>query len=115
MARCPPNARNAIALLLDFPKAYDSLDRTFLYKVLVRHGYPSHFVQVIRKLHEDTTVRFSPMALDPKNMVTRGISQGCPLVPLLFILALEPLYQKLANDEVHHGVNLRTCADSVRQ
>ena len=34
-----PELRDAVVLLLDFAKAYDTLDREFLYAVLSRHGY----------------------------------------------------------------------------
>ncbi|KAF1331315.1 reverse transcriptase, partial [Globisporangium splendens] len=54
--------------------------------------------------------------LSRKYNVTSGIRQGCPLVPLLFILALEVLYRKIeASDEIH-GVELQAagCATEVR-
>ncbi|KAF1329427.1 reverse transcriptase, partial [Globisporangium splendens] len=54
--------------------------------------------------------------LSRKYNVTSGIRQGCPLVPLLFILALEVLYRKIeASDEIH-GVELEAagCATEVR-
>ncbi|KAE9298518.1 hypothetical protein PR003_g23215 [Phytophthora rubi] len=110
MALCSDDARDALALLLDFAKAYDSLDRQFLYAVLRRHGYPRHFVQVIEKLHTGTNVRFLANGTRSRTvMVTRGIRQGCPLAPLLFILALEPLYRRLEKGAVHQGITLKTC------
>ncbi|CAI5724392.1 unnamed protein product [Peronospora destructor] len=53
-----PELRDAVVLLLDFAKAYDTLDREFLYAVLSRHGYPPHLVEVIRTLHTGTSGRF---------------------------------------------------------
>lgn len=96
-----------MALLLDFAKAYDSLDFKFLYAILRRHDYPDHFVQVIEKLHTGTSVRFVANGTRSHRLkVTRGIRQGCPLAPLLFILALEPLYQHLERGRVHRGMPL---------
>ncbi|OWZ22452.1 hypothetical protein PHMEG_0002848 [Phytophthora megakarya] len=104
-----PEARNSLAILLDFAKAYDSLNRNFLYATLRRHGYPNHFVQVIKKLHTGTTVRFLANGTRSRKVpVSRGIRQGCPLAPLLFILAIEPLYQKLHSGTVHCGITLKT-------
>ena len=41
---CTPELRDAVVMLLDFSKAYDTLDRAFLYELLRRHGYPPHIV-----------------------------------------------------------------------
>ncbi|GMF60821.1 unnamed protein product [Phytophthora fragariaefolia] len=113
-AHMSPEARDALALLRDFAMAYDSLDRRFLYAVLRRHGYPMHFIQVVERLHSGTTVRFlANGASSEPVLVTRGIRQGCPLAPLIFILALEPLYQRIQSGMVVEGVALRTAAATV--
>ena len=88
--------RNALVLLLDFAKAYDSLDREFLYATLRRHVYPPHLVNVIKMLHTGTTAKFLANGEKSRRLkITREIRQGCPLAPLLFILVLKPRYQKL--------------------
>ncbi|OWZ15270.1 reverse transcriptase [Phytophthora megakarya] len=102
--------RNALALLLDFAKAYDSLERDFLYQARRRHGYPEHFVTVIKSLHTGTTVRFLANGEHSRTLtVTRGIRQGFHhMAPLLFILALEPLYQRVMREPTLRGVVIRT-------
>ncbi|OWZ03384.1 Reverse transcriptase precursor [Phytophthora megakarya] len=48
----------AVALLLDFQKAYDSLNREFLIKAIAAHGYPQQFAQkAVARLHDGTRVR----------------------------------------------------------
>ncbi|KAF1315281.1 reverse transcriptase, partial [Globisporangium splendens] len=93
----------AIALLLDFAKAYDSLDRSFLAQALQHLGFPLKFFIVNGSLSR-------------KYNVTSGIRQGCPLTPLLFILALEVLYRKIEESDEIHGVELQAagCATEVR-
>ncbi|KAF1327759.1 reverse transcriptase, partial [Globisporangium splendens] len=107
----------AIALLLDFAKAYDSLDRSFLAQALQHLGFPLKFVHLVKVLHSQTTYKFIVNGfLSRKYNVTSGIRQGCPLAPLLLILALEVLYRKIeASDEIH-GVELQAagCATEVR-
>ncbi|KAF1331275.1 reverse transcriptase, partial [Globisporangium splendens] len=107
----------AIALLLDFTKAYDSLDRSFLVQALQHLGFPLKFVHLVKVLHSQTTYKFVVNGfLSRKSNVTSGIRQGCPLAPLLFILALEVLYRKIeASDEIR-GVELQAagCATEVR-
>ncbi|KAF1329554.1 reverse transcriptase, partial [Globisporangium splendens] len=116
-ATSDPAMSRAIALLLDFAKAYDSLDRSFLVQALQHLGFPWKFVHLVKVLHSQTTYKFIVNGfLSRKYNVTSGIRQGCPLAPLLFILALEVLYRKIeASDEIH-GVELQAagCATEVR-
>ncbi|KAF1333740.1 reverse transcriptase, partial [Globisporangium splendens] len=116
-ATSDPAMSKAIALLLDFAKAYDSLDRSFLAQALQHLGFPLKFVHLVKVLHSQTTYKFIVNGfLSRKYNVTSGIRQGCPLAPLLFILALEVLYRKIeASDEIH-GVELQAagCATEVR-
>ncbi|GMF52457.1 unnamed protein product [Phytophthora fragariaefolia] len=113
VANSIPELERAIAVLLDFAKAYDSLFREFLYAVLERHGYPERFIRVIRALHTDTIVRFLINGQISRAVeVLRGIRQGCPLAPELFILALEPLYQMLEKTSTLVGINLKSLSDT---
>lgn len=48
----------AVMILLDFQKAYDSLDRVYLLQALRWHGLPEAFVKLIRALYDGTTARF---------------------------------------------------------
>ncbi|KAE8957019.1 hypothetical protein PF011_g31286 [Phytophthora fragariae] len=57
-AKEDPAMEEALALLLDFMKAYDSVDRDFLYAVLDWLGFPPQYTASMRSLHEGTRVRF---------------------------------------------------------
>ncbi|KAF1334172.1 reverse transcriptase, partial [Globisporangium splendens] len=89
-ATSDPAMSRPIVLLLDFAKAYDSLDHSFLVQALQHLGFPLKFVRLVKVLHSQTTYKFIVNGfLSRKYNVTSGIRQGCPLAPLLFILALE--------------------------
>lgn len=82
--------RDALVPLLDFSKAYDSVDRDFLMEALRWHGFLTAFIDIIRALHGRTTARFRANGhLSQEVDVFNGIRQGCPLAPLLFILAVD--------------------------
>ncbi|KAE8950659.1 hypothetical protein PR001_g34060, partial [Phytophthora rubi] len=49
-----PAMATALALLLDFCEAYDSVDRAFMYEVLLWLGFPVEFVKAMRGLHDGT-------------------------------------------------------------
>ncbi|KAE8910880.1 hypothetical protein PF005_g15599 [Phytophthora fragariae] len=97
----------AQVLLLDFAKAYDSLDRDFLFAVLKAKGFPAKFCRIIREIHHGTTVQFMANgSLSEKLKVTSGIRQGCPLAPLLFILAVDVLYDEIEAAGGLKGISL---------
>lgn len=79
-------------LMLDFAKAYDSLGRPFLVTALEGFGFSSSFVRLIEALHAHTSALFQVNGERSRSVpVTRGVHQGCPLTPLLFLLAIETL------------------------
>ncbi|EEY66740.1 uncharacterized protein PITG_23108 [Phytophthora infestans T30-4] len=100
-------ALSRVILLLDFRKAYDTVAREFLFLVLIRFGFSPEFVQMLRNLHEGTTARFlvNGELSDPQDVVS-SIRQGCPLVPLLFILAAEVLALAIQQDEHTEGIQV---------
>ncbi|TYZ60103.1 hypothetical protein PybrP1_010049, partial [[Pythium] brassicae (nom. inval.)] len=50
---------------------------------------PDPVVEAVRSLHGGTTCRFLLNGFESRSVaVARGISQGCPLAPMLFIIAL---------------------------
>ena len=79
-------------LFLDFEKAFDSVEWSWLFSTLEAFGLPPYFIHIVKMLYS------SPLASVIINghrshsfEVGRGVRQGCPLSPLLFALAIEPL------------------------
>ncbi|CAB1103101.1 unnamed protein product [Ectocarpus sp. CCAP 1310/34] len=71
---------------VDLNKAYDSVDREMLWKVLARAGIPAKLIEVIRQFHDGmrARVRMDDGELSDWFFVTQGVRQGCVLSPLLF-------------------------------
>ncbi|OWZ04937.1 reverse transcriptase [Phytophthora megakarya] len=104
----------SIAVMLDFKKAYDSLSRVFLHRALRRHGYPPRFVAAVKELHLGTSTKFLVNGHQSRAVpITSGIRQGCPLAPMLFVLAIDALYRAIDNHGELRGVTLQSDAGTV--
>ena len=80
----------------DQSKAFDSVDHRFLATVLETAGFKPEFRRWISMMYHN------PQAVVQVNgrrsrvfAVERSVRQGCPLSPLLYVLALEPLLRRL--------------------
>ena len=78
---------------VDFAKAYDSLDWRFLWRVLKRRNFPETWVRWVKQCVCTNTFAVQINGRPQGGWIhpQRGIRQGCPLAPLLFILAVDAL------------------------
>lgn len=99
----------AAAVLLDAEKAFNSLECPFLYTTLGRVGGPDWFLAVIKLLYSTPTARIRlNCTLIPAFPLSRGTRQGCPLSPLLFVPALDPLVRHLQDEHSQRGLQINT-------
>ena len=92
-----------MGLKLNFHKAYDYLEWEFICRVLMALGFDSAVVNLIKQCL--STVKFTLLLNGTKSSSftpSRGIRQGDPLSPYLFILCSEVL-ARLINKEVVGG------------
>ena len=75
---------------VDYEKAFDSVDRETLWKLLRFYGIPEKFVTLIKSSYEGFTCRVALKAqLSDSFEVRTGVRQGCLLSPFLFLLAID--------------------------
>ena len=74
-------------LFVGLRKAYDSVPREALWKVLVKYGIPLILVNIIRSLHDGMRAEvIANSSTTPEIKVTNGFRQGCTITPTLFNL-----------------------------
>lgn len=99
----------AAAILLDAEKAFDSLEWPFLTSVMKRMGMPQGFLALVGLLYSKPTARLRiNNTLSTPFPLSRGTRQGCPLSPLLFILAMDPLVRIFHARHLHRGLQFHT-------
>ena len=86
-------------VFIDLTKAFDTVNREALWKVLKRLGIPDNMLSVIVSFHEGMkgAVVSDGDISDPFN-VTNGTKQGCVMAPVLFALFFSVMLQYAFGD-----------------
>ena len=86
----------AAIVSLDFEKAFDRLDRTFLYELMMKLGFSKTFLDMIRTLYEGNISKVVTNGKATADVqLGRGVRQGCPLAMYLYIIFINPLLESL--------------------
>ena len=84
---------------IDQEKAFDKLNRDFLYRVLAKMNFGDRILKWIRTIYTDTIAHVLVNGFITSAFpLHRGVRQGCPLSAILFSIYIETLSLLLKND-----------------
>lgn len=95
-----------LAIKTDIRKAYDRVELNFLERVMLKLGFDARWVRwimaCIRSVSYEVLINGSPYGnIQP----SRGLRQGDPLSPYLFLFCAEVLSQMLTKAETDHHIH----------
>jgi len=96
-----------ILLFIDFEKAFDTLEWSFIQHALKFFNFGPNIRKWITILYSDVESGVTNGGYMTNYFrVSRGARQGCPLSPLIFILSVEILAQKIRQNPKITGIEL---------
>ena len=80
-------------LFVDFSKAYDSVNRSKLWEVLIQNGLKGKILDILQSMHKDVlaAVKFDRNKITDYFRCMNGVKQGCVLSTLLFSMYVSKL------------------------
>ncbi len=95
--------QDLVLLLLDFEKAFDKIEWSFLFEALAKLGFCPKWIRWVSSLYTSASLTIKLNGVEGSAFpLARSVKQGCPLSPYLFILATNVLGHML--DDLRFGV-----------
>jgi hypothetical protein len=100
LEQCSKWNTNLYLLFIDFEKAFDSVHRETLWKILKHYGIPNKLVQLIKCLYaqSECTVVDGTGTTEWFN-IKSGVKQGCNMYGFLFLLVIDWIMRKATPDK----------------
>jgi hypothetical protein len=87
--KCQEQNRMLYTTFVDLTKAFDSVSRQGLWRIMSKFGCPEKFIQMVQQLHDGMMARvLNDGETSAAFPITNGVKQGCVLAPTLFSMVL---------------------------
>ena len=109
MLHCNKSKKDGLLLLIDFRKAFDSIDHDYIYKVMESLNFGKDIIEWMRLfLTERVAHLLMGGHLTLKIPLEQGVPQGDIISPFIIIIAVEILLIKITKGKHIKGIKLQT-------
>ena len=107
MDKCQREKIEAYLMIIDFEKAFDFLNWKFIQKTLKYFNFGPNIARWIKICYKDISSCVVNNGWSTSFFhIERGVRQGCPLSPYIFILAAEILANRIRNNTNIKGIKV---------
>nr|VZI47526.1 unnamed protein product [Spirometra erinaceieuropaei] len=98
--KCQETRTHLYSTFVDLTKAFDTVNREGLWKIMQKFGCPERFTHMVRQLSDSMMARVTDNgAVSEAFAVINGVKQGCVLAPTLFSLMFSAMLLDAYRDE----------------
>jgi hypothetical protein len=109
--KCQEQNVNLFSTYVDLTKAFDTVSRDGLWKIMAKYGCPPKFTSMVKQFHEGMQARVSDNGNFSKPFpVSNGVKQGCVLAPTLFSIMFSAMLTDAFRDG-DVGINMKYRTD----
>ena len=110
--KCQEQHQDLYTTFVDLTKAFDTVSRKGLWRIMEKFGCPSKFINMVRQFHDGMQAR----VLDDGDCseafpVTNGVKQGCVLAPTLFSMMFTAMLSDAFCDDHDTSIGFRYRTD----
>ena len=103
--KCREQRQPLYMAFIDLTKAFDSINREALWRILAKYGCPEKFISTLRLLHDGMSARVLGGTGGEAFEVRTGVKQGCVIAPTLFSIFISVIFH-LIQDRLPDGVEI---------
>lgn len=94
--QCTEWQRQLYLNFIDFDKAFDSIHRNSLWRIVRSYGIPQHLIDIIKSFYVNFRCKVGNSSIEFD--VKTGVRQGCVMSSTLFIIAIDWVMRNTTSD-----------------
>ena len=104
--KCQEQNMDLYSTYVDLTKAFDTVSRDGLWKIMYKFGCPTKFINIVKQFHVGMMARVQDNGETSEAFpVTNGVKQGCVLAPTLFSIMFSAMLSDAFRD-ANLGISL---------